>query len=71
MLLRSIVRVHYVTAAATAGAIVARLIIRPRKRKQWIKQSSLLQSEKYRIGPQLGSESALAKLDFRLSRIFL
>ena len=70
MFRRSIVRVDHVAGTASAGAVVAGMIVGAGKRQQRIEQSSLLQPEKYWIGAQLGTEAALAELDLRLARIF-
>ena len=67
---RTVVGVDHVAGAASAGAVVAGLIVGAGKREQRIEQASLLQSEKDRIGAQLGAEAALAQFDLRLARVF-
>ncbi len=70
MFRRTIVGVDHVAGAASAGAVVAGLIVGAGKRQQRIEQASLLQSQKDRIGAQFGAEAALAQFDLRLARLF-
>ncbi len=58
----TVVCIHDVARRASAGAIVARLIVRARQGKQRIEQASFLQPEKYRIGAEECAESARAEL---------
>ena len=70
VLRRAVVGVDHVAGAAAAGAVVAGLIVGAGKRQQRIEQARLLQSQKDRIGAQLGAEAALAQFDLRLARLF-
>src|SRR5580765_2407129 len=45
----AVVRVNHVTGRATAGAIVARMVVRAQETEQWIVQARLLQVQKNRI----------------------
>ena len=62
MLRRAVVGVDHVARRASAGAIIAGLVVRAGQRKQRIEQARFLQAEKNGIGAQLGAESALAEL---------
>ena len=62
MLGRAIVGVDYVARRATAAAIIARLIVRARKREHRVEQARLLQAKEHRIGAQQGAESAFPEL---------
>ncbi len=56
MLSRTVIRIDDVACRASAGAIVARLIVCARQRKQRIEQARFLQAEKNRIGAKLRAE---------------
>src|SRR5579864_486901 len=71
MLRRSIVRVDDMATGASASPIVARLIVRPRKREQGIEQPRLLESEEHRIRPQFRAESPIAQLVLRPARLLV
>ena len=60
MFTRAIIGIDDVAGGASAGPVVAGLIVRARERKQRVKQTSLLQSKKNRVGPQFRAEPALA-----------
>ena len=53
MFRRAIVGVDHVARRASAGAIIAGLVVRAREREQRIEQPRFLQAEKHRIGAQL------------------
>ena len=54
---RAVVRVDHVTGRATAGAIIARMIVRSQETEQGIVQTHLLQVQKNRINAVEGAEA--------------
>ncbi len=66
----TIVSVDYVASAASAGAIIAGLIVGAGKGKQRVHEPGLLQAQKHRIGAEFRAESAGTQLDLGLARIF-
>ena len=67
---RTIVGVNHVARRAAAVAIIARMIVGAGQRQNRIEQARLLQTQKHRIGSQLGAEAAIAQLDVRTAGVF-
>src|SRR5881409_2043745 len=67
---RAIVRVNHVAGRATAGAIVAWMIVRAHKVQEWIVQAGLLQVEKDRVNAVERAETSLGEAAGRLARFF-
>src|SRR6267143_7225007 len=64
----AIIRVDHVTRDAATRAIIARMIVRARERKNRIEQSRFLQAKKYGIRTQPGSKTSFAELVIGLAR---
>ena len=68
---RTIVRIDHMAGRATAGAIVARVIVRAEKSEERIMQPRFLQAEENRVGPVQRAETALGQAPERFAgRLF-
>src|SRR5713101_981767 len=67
---RPVVRIDDVTGTASAGTIIAGLIVGTRKREERVQQASFLQSQHNRISTQFCAETACTQLDLGLTGIF-
>ena len=68
---RAIVGVDDVTGGAAAGAVIARMIVRPEKAEERIVQPRLLNAEQDRIGPVQSAETALGETTQRTAGRFV
>ena len=67
----AIIPIHDMAGTATAGAVIAGMIVRTEQAQGRVEQTGFLKSDENRIGAQVGAKSAYGEFDIRSTGIFL